>query len=556
MVTVAQAIAKTIKSYDTDYYFCLTGGDHDFWIALQDENIKIVNCRSEASATYMADGYARVSGRPGFVYGQRGPGAANVAGAMPDALWAHSPVVSLTTSIFMRSRDRFEYQDVDTLPMYTSTTLWNKSLHVPQRAAEMVHAAINAATGPVPGPVHLEVPADLLPLDAQQTRIDGAAASGQLNAFRLLPDRGELKKALAIVSKAERPLILAGNGVILSRAFEAMGRFAQKTGIPVATTTGGKGAVDENGDLAVGVVGRYSRRVSNEVLADADVVLVIGTQLGGLATAGWTVELGGKTIVQIDTNTEVFSRNYDNALSILGDARLSLEILSDLADEQNISGPEAWRKDVASRVADWRDVERQNRAPLHDGIHPAAAVAALREVMQPNDLLAADTGAIAAWAGALFPVAAGHNFIRSAGSLGWVVPGAMGATLAAPERRTVALTGDGGLLYHIGDLETAVRMDIPVVIVVLNNLAFASEDHLLKHRWGGRKIPEVVDFSDVDFAAVARAFGAHGATVRTDDELIPVLKEAFAIGKPALVDIRISKDAQAPHAFPGATRLV
>ncbi|SDX06260.1 acetolactate synthase-1/2/3 large subunit [Celeribacter indicus] len=557
MVTVAEAIAKTIHGYGTEYYFCLTGGDHDFWIALQDEGIRIVNCRSEASAAYMADGYARVAGRPGFVYGQRGPGAANVAASMPDALWAHSPVIALTSSIFRRSRDRFEYQDVDTLPMYQSVTRWNRELHVPQRAAEMVHAAVNAATGPVPGPVHLEVPADLLPQDAQQTRIGGATGTGALNSLRIVPDRGKLAEALALLGQAERPLIIAGNGVVSSRAFEAMAAFAAASGIPVATTTGGKGAIDERDPLSVGVIGRYSRKVSNEILADADVVLAIGTRLGGLATAGWTVKLDGKTLLQIDTNPEVFGRNYDTGMSILADARLALETLTELRSaDAGIPRPDAWAKAVAERIDAWREVERDNRKPLADGMHPAAVIAALREVMAEDDILAADTGAIAAWAGALFPIAAGHNFIRSAGSLGWVVPGAMGAALAAPERRTVALTGDGGLLYHIGDLETAVRMNIPVVIVVMNNCAFGSEDHLLKHRWGGRKIPEIVDFHDVDFAAMARSFGVHGATVTEEEDLVPALRAAYAAGGPALVDIRISKEAEAPHDFPGSPRIV
>lgn len=557
MVTVAQAIAKAIKGYGTEYYFCLTGGDHDFWIALQDEKIKIVNCRSEASAAYMADGYARITGRPGFVYGQRGPGAANVAASMPDALWAHSPVIALTSSIFMRSRDRFEYQDVDTLPMYQSVTRWNKSLYVPFRAAEMVHAAINAATGPVPGPVHLEVPADLLPLDAQATRIDGATGSGAINDLRISPDVAEIEKAMELIAKAERPLVVTGNGVVLSRAFDAVAAFAEASGIPVATTTGGKGSIDEANPLAVGVIGRYSRKVSNEIVADADLILAIGTQLGGLATAGWTIALEGKPIVQIDTNPAVFGRNYPNAMSILADCERSLEAMCELQKRKAIlPRREEWAADVARRVEDWRETERQSRERLPDGMHPAAVIAALREVMEPDDILAADTGAIAAWAGALFPIAAGHNFIRSAGSLGWVVPGAMGAALGAPERRTVALTGDGGLLYHVGDLETAVRLNIPVVIVVLNNCAFGSEDHLLKHRWGGRKIPEVVDFHDVDFAAMARAFGAHGSTVREESELLPALKEAFASNMPALVDIRVSKDAMAPHEFPGANRVV
>lgn len=546
MPTVAQAIAQTLKAYDTTYYFCVTGGDHDLWLSLHEAGISIVNCRSESAATYMADGYARVSGRPGFVYGQRGPGAANVAAALADAYWGLSPVVSLTTSIALETRDRFQYQDIDTLPMHAPVTIWNKELSSADRVADLVRGAIRAATGVVPGPVHLEVAADMLRLPAQVGDVYGDEGAGWVGAQRAVPDPEAVRRLLDRLRAAERPLIVAGKGVILSQAWTELGRLADALSIPVATTVGGKGAIDEGDALAVGVIGRYSRRVANEVVRDADTVLAIGTRLGGLATHAWSLPFSKVALLQIDQDPQMIGHHFRVQNAVVGDAKLSLSVaLAGLAGAA-AGEPTAWAREVAGRVGRWREHARAlERESPPDGIHPAAVLAALRRAMAPQDLLAADTGAIAAWAATLFPVPAGQTMIRSAGSLGWVLPGALGAALASPHRRTVALTGDGGLLYHIGELETAVRRRIPLVTVVLNNRAFASEYHLLKNVWH-RDLPEVVDFHDVDFAAVARGFGVTGITVDDAGKLDAALSRAFSIDAPVLVDVRVSKQAEAP----------
>jgi acetolactate synthase-1/2/3 large subunit len=548
MPTVAEVLAQTLVAYGTRNYFCLTGGDHDLWIALHDAGIRIINCRSEAAAVYMADGYARVSGRPGFVYGQRGPGVANVAAAMADPYWAHSPVISLTTSIALRSRDRYEYQDVDGFDLHRAVTKWNKALAVPHRIADMVRAAIRAATGPVPGPVHLEIPADMLAADAGPSRPYREEHLGQVNARRLPAPQDHIRALLQGLASAERPLIVAGNGVVISEAWSELTQLAEALCIPVATTLGGKGAISEDHRLAVGVIGRYSRRVANETLHEADAILAIGTQLGGLATNAWTLPFANKLLYHIDTDPQVIGHNFRTELGLVADAKLALQaMLAELPKHGGHRARASWADHIARRVAAWRvHAARLAEQQPPDGIHPAEVVARLREAMAREDLLAADTGAIAAWAGALFPVPAGRSMIRSAGSLGWVVPGALGAALARPDRTTVALTGDGGLLYHIGELETTIRCNIPIVIIVLNNRAFASEHHLLQHRWGGRDIPEIVYFHDADFAAIARGFGAFGVRVRERAEIDGALRQAINAKHPALVDILVSTRAEAP----------
>ena len=216
----------------------------------------------------------------------------------------------------------------------------------------------------------------------------------------------------------------------------------------------------------------------------------------------------------------------------------------------------AWAKEITKRVATWRGhAAALAEEKPNDGIHPADVVARLREVMAPEDLIAADTGAHGGWVGALFPVQAGRSMVRANGSLGWVFPGAMGAALASPQRRTVAVSGDGGMLYHIAEFETALRCDIPIVAVVLNNASLASERHTQESRYK-RVITEVCDYRDVDFAAVARAFGALGTRVEDRADLRDAVRDALKANVPALIDVRVSRDAHSPSANNDKTRLV
>ena len=556
MPSVAEVVAQTLKAYGTEKFFCFMGGDHEFWYALQDAGIELINCRSEAGAVYMADGYARVSGKPGYVYGQRGPGVSNVAGALADGWWAKSPVISLTSSIPMDVRDRFEYQELDGLPLHVGVTKWNKTVSTPERAGAMVRAAIRQATGAPPGPVHLEIPADMLTKDASDDDIYRDEDHGHVNSRRVTPDREQLRKALEILLSAERPLIVAGKGVIISEAWAELTRFAETYGIPVATSLGGKGAISEMHDLGVGVIGRNSRRVGNDTVRGSDAILAIGTRLGGLATHRWHLPFGEKRLTHIDPDPQILGHNVRTEVSVVGDAKLSLLAALEIgASVKRNPAAAKWAEKVKGDIRAWRaNVIEHEKKRFEDGINPASIAMALRKVMGPNDIVGADTGAHGGWVGGLFPVEAGKTMIRANGSLGWIFPGAMGAALAAPDRRVVAWTGDGGMLYHIAEYETALRCNIPIVAVVLNNACLASEYHTQKRK--KRVVKEILDYRDVNFANVAKAFGAYGVRVTETAHLEDAIRDALKSGMPAMVDVVTSKEAQSPSANFDATRLV
>jgi acetolactate synthase-1/2/3 large subunit len=555
MPTVAQAVAKTLAAYGTEKFFCLCGGDHDLWYALEDEGIEIINCRTENAAVYMADGYARMTGKPGFVYGQRGPGVANLAGALADPLWARSPVISLTSSIHLSSRDRFEYQDVDGLPLHVGVTKWNKALSSPERAAAMVRAAIRAALSPAPGPVHLEIPSDMFHLEAGDD-IYREEDVDTVNSFRPVPDHARLAAILDGLASAQRPLIVAGKGVIISQAWDELTQLADSLSIPVATSLGGKGAINEFSDLAMGVIGRNSRKIGNDSVRDCDAVLAIGTRLGGLATHKWALPFEQKRLFHIDVDPEIIGRNYRTEVSLIADAKLALAAANEMVMQRGLGrGQTEWASHMSQRLKVWREhADQLPKVQKVEGIHQAEVIAAIRRVLGPNDVIGADTGAHGGWVGALFPVTAGKTMIRANGSLGWVFPGALGAALGAPDRRVVAITGDGGMLYHISEFETALRCNIPVVVVVLNNACLASEYQTQKRHQ--RTVSSVLDFRDVDFAAVARSFGAFGVRVTESRDIEPAVRDALADGGPALVDVVVGREAQSPSANRDKTRLV
>lgn len=548
MSRVADAIAVTLKAYDTEHFFCVTGGDQALWIALAEAGIDVTNCRSEHAAAYLADGYARISNKPGFVYGQYGPGVTNVVSGLVDAYWAMSPVVSLTTSIRGDTRDRYEYQEVDQLPMHTPVTRFARTVHRPDRAVSLLRHAIRAATSSPPGPTHLEVPADIMqaPIDVEEPYRE--PAFGVVPGPRSAPPRDTVRRMVDAILEAQRPVVLAGNGVLLSGAAAELTELAEALSLPVVTSNGGKGSIPEDHDLAVGLIGRYSRKVANETATEADLVLVVGSRLGGMVTDSYRVPAPGTRILHVDVDPTVLGTTYREEISAVGDAKLALLELIEEVDRRGARTERTtWARQVARRVAAWSDALEEEIDKSGSPIHPAAVMRALRSALRPDDIVAADTGFMGAWTGALFPVTApGRHFIRAAGSLGWAFPAALGAQLAAPDRRVAAVIGDGGIGYHLTEVETAVRRRIPVLAMVLNNRSMAFEYHSQRDLWDGHVLPGMNDYEDVDYAQVARAMGAYGKRVTEPEDLPSAIAEALAAGGPALLDIIVDKEQAAP----------
>ena len=539
----AFGVVRALRAGGVERVFFVTGGDQPLWIALKEEGMELSLARSEASAVAMADGYSRTTGRPSLVYGQWGPGASNVAAALADAYWSRSPVVALTTSVATTGEGRFAYQELDQLPLFASVTKWNRRVPSLARAAEFASIAVQASLSGCPGPVHLDIPKDWLASEEVP-----AAGPPRSPASRPAPSTEAVDALVAALHAAGRPVLLAGAGVLFAAASEPLIQVAEAWGLPVVTSMGGKGAIGESHANAVGVTGRYSRKVANDVVAQADLVVAVGTDLGGMVTDDFRLPPSDAAVVQVDVDASNLGVSHAGTVPIMSDAAELLSRLASAAPADAASGERAdWLASVRSEVSTWREELRRAEAEAGDGVVGHEAVLArLRKVAHPADLLVADTGFTGAWAGALWMVPEpGRYFLRAAGTLGWAFPAALGAQAGLPERRAICLIGDGGMGYNLGDLETARRLELPVVTVVLNNDALAYE-YLVQKVLYDTVVPEVNDFAEIDYAAIARAAGVDGYGAASVDELDYALERAFERRRPALIDVRVSSERPAP----------
>ncbi|MGD0908998.1 MAG: thiamine pyrophosphate-binding protein [Candidatus Acidiferrales bacterium] len=551
--TLAQALASMVHAYGAKYIFTLTGAPQDALIDMQNrENVQVVLGHSERSALAMADAYARVTGMPTFSIVQYGPGATYLPASIIDAYWASSPLIALSGVIPTTTRYRFEYQEVEQTPMFPPMTKWAGELPQPERIDDIVRTAVRAAVSGVPGPVYVGIPANWFNKRlATKPDIYAEPSFMKVSRLRVAPLASDVERAIALLSTAEKPVLLAGGGVILSEAWMELTALAETLEIPVVTSMAGKGSIADVHPLSVGACGRYSRKVANAVLGDADFVLAVGTKLSSMATDYFKYPRRDTRIVHLDLDPGTLGRTYREELSMMGDARTALVMMKEaaLAAKVNGSGWTPWTKQVQGRVAAWLvDLERESREPLLDGkLNPYHVMRLLDRYVAGDDLVVADTGYMAAWAvTVLQQKQAGRNTLRAAGSLGWAFPAAFGAKLAVGDkRRVIGLTGDGGLGYHIGDLETARRLKIPVIQIVINNSSLAFEYHVQKYV-NEEMCPEASEFVDVSYSDVARAYGCHGETVTAPEQLIPALRRAEESGKPAIVDVIVSKELPPP----------
>ena len=549
--STAAVIADQLQRLGVEHFFLMTGRDNKLWIALESRGIQHVLARSEASAVYMADAYARIRCRPTFVYGAYGPGAANVAGALAEAYWSGSPVVALTSTMRRTERFRREYQELDQPPMFAPVTKWSAEASIPAHAPRLVREAARQAASGAPGPVYLGIPNDVF--EAEYPGEQPASGSPvTVPLVRPAPTGAEVDAVVALLGAAKRPIILAGNGIHQSSAHAALQAVAERFAIPVATSNSGKGSIAETHELAIGSAGRYSRKYVNAAVRDADVILAIGTSLGGMVTDSFKLIEPTARLIHVDIDPGVLELNYPAEVALAVDARTFLEGLLDAADRADAwpsSAAVEHMTTLASDRAEWRQV--RTGLATKDGrdgaaMRPESLMAVLERRMADDAIVVADTGYASAWAGALAETrVAGRNFIRADGSLGWAFPGALGAQLAAPDRQVVCITGDGGFGYHMGDIETAIRLDLPVIVIILNNQTLAFEEHVQDLLYG-KVVPSVNSFHDVDYGAIARSFGANGFRVCDTDAFERALAVGLERHAPTIIDAVIDRQAIAP----------
>jgi len=517
-------------------------------------DIKRIMTHGEKAAVYMADGYARASGRPGVCFAQC-VGAANLAAALRDPFLACSPMVAFTGGPYPATRHRHTYQEIEDFPLFKPLTKYSASVDRISRLPDVLRQAFRAATTGTPGPAHIELQGHMgeLELEVDELPILAELQFSRVPALRPSADPHAVARAARRLQEAQRPVIVAGGGVRTSGAGPELVELAERLAIPVATSMNAKDVIPGNHRLNVGVPGLYCRKSANQVVLEADLVFFVGSHTGSQVTFQWQVPSLGTPVIQLDINPEELGRHYPNEVSLLGDAKVALRQLVEATDPSTAVKCDAWVARAETLARRWRE----EFAPLMDSdavpIRPERVCRELTQLMPPDTLLVSETGHSGMWTGGMIDLnKPGQGYIRAAGSLGWGLPAALGAKLALPERPVLLFSGDGGFWYHLSELETAVRWNIDAVLLINNNRALSQEIDIYTRAYGGRlraKHAELWQFSDVSFAELARTMGAEGFRVQKPAELSGALDKAFSSKKPSVVEVVTEMTAVAPLAF-------
>lgn len=550
-MTGGEAVVEMLSRFGVDMMFGLPGDHTDLYDALYRSGaIRHVLVRHEQAAAHMADAYARATNKVGVCDASVGPGATNLITGIAEAFTSGIPVVALVSAIRTDWRGRDSFQEIDQVAVFAPITKMAASIDHVERIPELVARAFRVATTGRPGPVLLSLPLDVLKATHTFSPADLSVDTryGRFPATRTTPPADDISATVDALLRAERPVILAGGGVIASGASAEVQELAERLGIPVATTFMGKGSIAENHPLSLGPFGLIGRPPTNDVVLDADFALALGTRFTNVDTAAWRIPKQGIGMAHVDIEPTQIGRNYDAEFALAGDVktvvRSMLDHLQSLEDPTTASQEAA----VTAITSDWRqesgiETERaldNNSSP----VHPLQVIRALRTVMADDDVIICDSGFNQIWGGQYFEVhQAGRSYIgpRGSGAMGFSFPAAIGHALAQPDRRVVALCGDGGFAMVMQELETARRAGANVTVCIMNNsnLQYIKENQRLLHE--ARFIS--TDFSDLDYAAIANAFGCLGIRVENSADLEAALRDALDSELPAIVDVQTIADA-------------
>ncbi len=524
------------------------------------DEIKTISVHHESAAGFMAEAYFRITQRPAATYTSCGPGSANLILAIAAAFADSSAMLNITGNVptgqwnrgpFQETGRYFQGDFVNALRPYV------KRSFQPTRA-DMLPLALRQAfalmTNGRPGPVNIDIPLNVFVEPVNESAAEREADWPPAEYSQPAADPAAVDEALRLLQAAERPVIVAGHGVELSRAESELRAFAERFRIPVATTPFGKGVFDPRHALSLGTTGRNGSYPANAACRNADVILALGTRFDDRATSAWlpgfTYNIPPTKLIHVDIDAAEIGRNFRPALGIVSDARILLQQL--LAASRETNHHDSWLERIAEWRKKWHDATIEPRSSDAIPIRPERAVADLRKVVPADGIVLCDVGIHHNWLVAEYEAWKPRTFLQTWGfaSMGFAVAGCIGAKLAAPEQPVVALCGDGAFMMNASAVLTAVEYQIPVVWVVWNNFGYCSIRDQQRGFFGkDREI--AVSFTDpsgklfsADFAMLARSMGAAGHTVEKPADLAPQLEAAIRSGRPTVLDVRIDRDVR------------
>ncbi|MFZ2961159.1 MAG: thiamine pyrophosphate-binding protein [Candidatus Ozemobacteraceae bacterium] len=555
--TVVDLLLHYLIDEDVKYIFGIPGGPiMPLYEALfQCDRIKPVLSKHEQGAAFMADGYARATGKLGVCCSTTGPGATNlitgVACAFADSIPMLVITAQVSTAVFGKgAAQESTYYGVDIVSMFKPITKFSAMIHSPEKAGSIIRSALRAALSGRQGPAHINIPADFMKAMVPQVVIPSKNYRVESQQF----DRAAVKRVSQLLIHAKKPIILAGNGVNLSCANNELLQLAEKLSIPVATSPKGKGAFPENHILSLGIFGFAGSALADDycLSADNDVLLAVGTSLGELPTANWDERLNpSRALIHIDIDPKEIGKNYSISAGIIGDAKYNLRELNFQIDrELKLIEPPVNSNVEAIKLARSKHSQNTDRLKLESTeipIHPQRLIKEMRDALPADAMLFVDIGTCMPWAIHQFTTYQPRTFFVNLGfgSMGHAISASIGAKLALPDRPVFALAGDAAFAMSGFEIHTAVELNLPVVWVIMNNGGHGMINLGERLQFGGRFC--ISKFSNrIRAAEMARSMGADATEITDPADLGPALCKAARATKPTLIEVITDITAIAP----------
>ncbi|TRU84168.1 MAG: acetolactate synthase large subunit [Microcystis novacekii Mn_MB_F_20050700_S1] len=526
-LNTAELLVKCLENEGVEYIFGLPGEENlDVLEALKNSSIKFITTRHEQGAAFMADVYGRLTGKAGVCLSTLGPGATNLMTGVADADLDGAPLVAITGQVGTDRMHIESHQYLDLVAMFAPVTKWNKQIVRPGITPEVVRRAFKTAQSEKPGAVHIDLPENIAAMAADGSPLPLDSQEKVYASYRTL------NMAAAVISKAKNPLILAGNGAIRANASEALTEFATALNIPVANTFMGKGVIPYTHPLALWAVGLQQRDLISCAFERSDLIIAVGYDLIEYSPKKWNPD-GKLPIIHIGMTPAEIDSSYAPVVEVVGDITDSLIDILKRADRQNKPTPVTAGLKTEIR-ADYETYANDTGFP----IKPQKLIYDLRQVMGPEDIAISDVGAHKMWMARHYHSDCPNTCIISNGfaAMGIAIPGAIAAKLVHPDKRVVAVTGDGGFMMNCQELETALRVGTPFVTLIFNDGGYGLIEWKQFNHFGTSSF---IKFGNPDFVKFAESMGLKGYRVESAQDLIPILEDAFRQDVPAVIDVPV-----------------
>jgi len=529
----ADALVKALEAESVEHIFGIPGGAIiEVYDALYDSSIEHILTRHEQAAVHAADGYARATGKTGVAFTTSGPGATNTVTGITNAYMDSSPIVVITGQVARALIGNDAFQEADIAGITMPVTKHNYLVTDPNALLTTVREAFHIASTGRPGPVLIDLPKDVTMAEIDfeyPPKIDLMGYKPKLSGHPK-----QIKRAGELIMKSERPVILAGGGVILSNASEELVKLAETIPAFVVTTLMGKGAMPEAHPLCLGFIGMHGSKYANYAIMESDLVIAVGCRFSDRTTGKVSSFAPYAKIIHIDIDAAEIGKNVRVDVPIVGDAK---HILTELVKYIKYKQRKEWE----NKVNKWR-----NEYPLRykrDGkLRPQYVIEKVYE-LKPDAVVATEVGQNQMWAAQYFKVSRPRQFISSGGlgTMGFGFPAAMGAQVAFPDKTVVDIAGDGSFMMNIQELATCVDYRIPVKVCVLNNMFLGMVRQWQQLFYDERYSETCLRCKEMSFEKIAEGFGAVGITVEKESEVEDALKEAFEIDMPVVIDFRVER---------------